>query len=280
MNEESLNRFMEGQKFYKMSGAGNDFIVLDNRDQKLAEDMKPEFSRRVCRRRLSVGADGVLLVEESDKADFKMRHFNADSTEGEMCGNGARCIARFAHLLGIASHNMTIETMSGIVEAVVEDEYVTISLNPVTLVTLDQTITVQETPITVHYLEEGTPGLPHTVIYRDSLTFEGDIEEEGRMIRYHSFFPKGTNVNFCRVVEKDTLLMRTYERGVEGETLACGTGSAAVAAVSHLLGLCGTEVTIKAKGGTLKVTLPDPDLKKMYLSGDARIAYRGSLTSE
>jgi diaminopimelate epimerase len=209
-----------------------------------------------------------------------MRYFNADSTEGEMCGNGARCIARFAHLLGIAPSRMTIETMSGILEAVVEDAYVTISVNPVTLISLHQTITVDGNPLLIHYLEEGTPGLPHTVIYRDDLTFEGDIEDEGRTIRYHSFFPKGTNVNFCRVLEKDTLLNRTYERGVEHETLACGTGSTAVAAVSHLLGLCGTEVTVKAQGGTLKVTLSDPDLQKIYLSGDARITYRGSLTAE
>jgi diaminopimelate epimerase len=280
MNEESLNRFMEEQEFFKMSGAGNDFVVLDNRDENLSEEMKPEFSQRVCRRRMSVGADGVLLVEASERADFKMRYFNADSTEGEMCGNGARCIARFAHLLGIAPSRMTIETMSGILEAVVEDAYVTISVNPVTLISLHQTITVDGNPLLIHYLEEGTPGLPHTVIYRDDLTFEGDIEDEGRTIRYHSFFPKGTNVNFCRVLEKDTLLNRTYERGVEHETLACGTGSTAVAAVSHLLGLCGTEVTVKAQGGTLKVTLSDPDLQKIYLSGDARITYRGSLTAE
>jgi len=271
---------MKGEKFHKMSGAGNDFIVIDNRDQHIPEALKPEFARRVCTRGMSVGADGILLLEDSDKATFRMSHFNADSTEGEMCGNGARCIARFAHLTGVAPNKMTIETLSGMVDAKVEGEQVTIRLNPVTLTSLHQKITVDGSPILVHYLEEGTPGLPHAVVYKDDLTFEGDITEEGRSIRYHPFFPRGTNVNFCRVIQKDEILNRTYERGVEDETLACGTGSAAVAAVSNRLGLCGTEVNIKMKGGTLKVTLSDPDMKNIYLTGDARVVYEASLTGE
>jgi diaminopimelate epimerase len=280
MDNKSLKASMKGIEFYKMSGAGNDFVVIDNRDAHIPEEIKPELARRVCERKISVGADGILLVEESDKATLRMRHFNADSTEGEMCGNGARCFARFAHLIGAAPQNMTIETMSGILEAEVLGESVTIRLNPVTLKNLHQKIKIDGNQLLIHYIEEGTPGLPHTVIYRDSLTFEGDIEEEGRKIRYHDFFPKGTNVNFCTVVGKDTILNRTYERGVEHETLACGTGSAAVAAVSHLLGLCGTEVNIEMKGGRLKVTLSDSDLNKIYLSGDARIVYKASLTDE
>ncbi|MBU7043800.1 MAG: diaminopimelate epimerase [Theionarchaea archaeon] len=280
MDENLLIRMMKGEKFHKMSGAGNDFIVIDNRDQHIPEALKPEFARRVCTRGMSVGADGILLLEDSDKATFRMRHFNADSTEGEMCGNGARCIARFAHLTGVAPNKMTIETLSGMVDAKVEGEQVTIRLNPVTLTSLHQKITVDGSPILVHYLEEGTPGLPHAVVYKDDLTFEGDITEEGRSIRYHPFFPRGTNVNFCRVIQKDEILNRTYERGVEDETLACGTGSAAVAAVSNRLGLCGTEVNIKMKGGTLKVTLSDPDMKNIYLTGDARVVYEASLTGE
>lgn len=280
MNEKSLHENMKGIEFYKMSGAGNDFLVIDNRDAHIPEEIKPEFARIVCERKISVGADGILLVEESDKATLRMRHFNADSTEGEMCGNGARCLARFAHLIGAAPKNMTIETMSGILEAEVHGESATIRLNPVTLKKLHQKIEIDGKNLLIHYIEEGTPGLPHTVIYRDDLTFEGDIEEEGRKIRYHDFFPRGTNVNFCTVIGEDTILNRTYERGVEHETLACGTGSAAVAAVSHLLGLCGTDVNIEMKGGRLRVTLSDSDLNSIFLSGDARIVYKGSLTGE
>lgn len=268
---------IEGITFYKMSGAGNDFLVIDNREGIIPEKEKGDVARRVCRRRLAVGADGILLVEPSQIATFRMRYFNADGTEGEMCGNGARCITRFAFVKGIAGEEMTIESMSGILEARVMGEKATITLNPVTEKELDREITVDGQKIQFDYIEEGTPGLPHSVIFKDDLTEEEDIEEIGRKIRYHKAFQRGTNANFCRVLGKDTILNRTYERGVERETLACGTGSGAAACAVFLHGICGPEIEVKTKGGTLKVTIGDENLQKIYLTGDARIVYEGIL---
>jgi diaminopimelate epimerase len=268
---------IEGIAFFKMSGAGNDFLVIDNREGLIPEKEKGDFARKVCRRRLSVGADGILLVEPSQVATFRMRYFNADGTEGEMCGNGARCITRFTFLKGIAGEEMTIESMSGILEARVMGEQATITLNPVTEKELNKEITVDNQKMCVDYIEEGTPGLPHSVIFKDDLTMEEDIEEIGRRIRHDKAFPRGTNVNFCRVVGKNTILNRTYERGVERETLACGTGSGAAACAVFLHGMCGPEIEVKTKGGTLRITIGDQNLQKIYLTGDARIVYEGIL---
>lgn len=267
----------EGIQFCKMSGAGNDFLVIDNREGLIPEKEKGDFAKSVCRRRLSVGADGILLVEPSQVATFRMRYFNADGTEGEMCGNGARCITRFAYLKGIAGEEMTVESMSGILEAHVSGKQATITLNPVTEKELNKEITVNDRRICVDYIEEGTPGLPHSVIFKDDLTMEEDIEEIGRRIRYDKAFPRGTNVNFCRVVGKNTIMNRTYERGVERETLACGTGSGAAACAVFLHGMCGPEVEVRTKGGTLKITIEDDTLQKIYLTGEARMVYEGIL---
>lgn len=266
-----------GIKFYKMNGAGNDFLVIDNREEIIPEHYKSEFTENVCRRRFSVGADGTLLVEPSEKATFRMRYFNADGSEGEMCGNGARCIARFAFLKGIAEKRMSIETMSGIIEAEIVNSHVRTNVNPVTDKELHKRITVDGDEFCVHYIEEGTPGLPHTVIFKDDLTMEEDIEDVARRIRYHPAFSRGTNVNFCRVKGRDTIVNRTYERGVERETLACGTGSAAAACVVYLLGKCGKNVNVETKGGILEISISDENLKKIYLTGDAVIVYKGTL---
>lgn len=264
-------------EFYKMNGAGNDFVVIDNREDIIPEDYKSEFTENVCRRRVSVGADGILLVEPSEKATFRMRYFNADGSEGEMCGNGARCIARFAFLKGIADKKMSIETMSGIINAEIVNSHAKISVNPVTEKELHKKITVDGNEFSVHYIEEGTPGLPHTVVFKDDLTMEEDIEDVGRKIRYHTAFSRGTNVNFCRVKGRDTIVNRTYERGVERETLACGTGSAAAACVTYLLGKCGKKITVETKGGILEISILDENLKNIYLTGDAQIVYKGVL---
>lgn len=268
---------VEGHKFYKMSGAGNDFLVFDNRDGHIPENEKSAISQKVCRRRFSVGADGIMLVEQSDTADFRMRYFNKDGTEGEMCGNGARCIARYAAVNGIADDDMKIETMSGILEAEVLGEQVKIRLNPVTKKDLDKEIEVDDQNFRTDYFEQGTPGLPHAVIMTDDLTMEEDIEKLGKRIRYCEAFPKGANVNFYTIIGKDTILNRTYERGVEKETLACGTGSAAAGCAVFVHGMGGPEITVKTKGGLLKVTVEDENLQHIYLTGDARIVYEGIL---
>jgi diaminopimelate epimerase len=271
---------VEGVEFYKMSGTGNDFIVIDNRDDKISENHKSEFAASVCKRRLSIGADGILLVENSDKADFKMRYFNADGSEGSMCGNGARCIARYAALKRICETVMKIETLSGTIEAQVEGNYVGIRMNPVTKRVLNKTIDVDGEEIEVQYIELGTPGLPHTVVFERNLTKEEGIEELGRKIRFHEDFPGGTNVNFCNVLGKSRILNRTFERGVEGETLACGTGAVAAACAAFLLRKCSNKVTTETKGGILNVAILDENLQTIFLKGDAHIIYEAAFTGE
>ena len=257
--------------FWKMCAAGNDFVVIDNRAQIVCGDV-PVFAQEVCKRHVSVGADGLLLIELSEKAAFKMRYFNADGTEGEMCGNGARCAARYAFLTGIAGDTADIETVSGTVEAEILGSNVRIKMNPVTKKELHKKVC----GVCMHYLEQGTPGLPHAVVFKEDLTMEEDIEEVGRKIRNFKGFSKGANVNFCRIT-KNTIMNRTYERGVERETLSCGTGAAAVACVAYLLGRCGNEVDVKTRGGVLKVEISGDDLESIYLTGEARVVYTGTL---
>jgi len=267
-------------EFYKMSGAGNDFIVVDNREKKIDEKYKSELAKKICERRISIGADGFLLVELSDKASFKMSFFNRDGSEGEMCGNGARCIARYAFLKGIVDKKMKIETKSGIIEAEILGNNVKLKMNPITKIELNKKINVDGEEIELCYIEEGMPGLPHAVILRKDLNLEEDIEEIGKKIRYHEDFPKGTNVNFSKILGEKVILNRTYERGVERETLACGTGAVATASCAYLLKKCNKEIIVKTKGGILNVTIAGKNLKEIYLIGDARVVYKGKFTDE
>jgi len=271
---------IEKIEFYKMSGAGNDFIVIDNRDNNIDEKYKSEFAKKICKRRLSVGADGVLFIELSNKASFKMSFFNQDGSEGEMCGNGARCIARCAFLKKLVDRKMKIETKSGIIEAEILKDNVKLKMNPITKIELNKKIDIDGKEIELCYVEEGTPGLPHAVILKKDLDLKEDIEKIGKKIRYHKKFPKGTNVNFSKILKENTILNRTYERGVEKETLACGTGAVAVASSLYLLNKCDNEVKIKMKGGTLNVMIADKKLEEIYLTGDARVVYKGKLTKE
>jgi len=267
-------------EFYKMSGAGNDFIVIDNREKRIDEKYKPELAKKICKRRISVGADGLLLVEFSNKASFKMSFFNQDGSEGEMCGNGARCIARYAFLKGIANKKMKIETKSGIIEAEILGNNVKLKMNPITKIELNKKINVDGEEIELCYIEEGAPGLPHAVIFKKNLGFKEDIEMIGKKIRFHKDFPKGTNVNFSKILGKNIILNRTYERGVEKETLACGTGAVATASCAYLLKKCNNEIIVKTKGGILNVTIVGKNIKEIYLIGDARVIYKGKFTDE
>jgi diaminopimelate epimerase len=264
-------------EFYKMSGSGNDFIVIDNREFIISNSIS-DFVKAVCTRRVSVGADGVILLEPSDKYTIKMRYFNADGSEGEMCGNGARCVCRFAFLKEIAGSKMEIETKSGPIKAEIMNGQVKIRLNPFTKKEFNKKIHTETEEISVDYLEQGDPGLPHAVVYKEHLTPKTDIEKIGREIRTHPLFPKGTNVNFF-TIDKGTIFNRTYERGVEAETLCCGTGAASVAAVCYLKGMSGPQIAVKTKGGMLHIAM-STDLSAVYLTGDATMCYRGVLTSE
>lgn len=263
-----------------MAGAGNDFVVVDHRGGGIADPA--DWSRRVCTRGLSVGADGLILVEKSGRASFRMRYFNSDGSLGEFCGNGTRCAARFAVLHSIAGPKMTIETDAGIVSAeVADDGLVTISLPPPQSFREDRSLrlageTVHGSSIVV--------GVPHYVTFPVDDLWSLEIVPAGRAIRMHpDLQPAGANVNFVAVKDPHSIEIRTYERGVEAETLACGSGIVASVSVSALAGKVSSPVSVLTRSGaTLQVwfTLDGRELRDVRLRGDARLVYRGTMTAE
>jgi len=271
---------MEQIAFSKLSGAGNDFVVIDNRKGIVPSDLS-KFIEKICARRISVGADGVLLVENSNVADFKMRYFNSDGGEAETCGNGARCIAKFAYSEGIVkSEKMTFETKAGIYTAEIIGKDVKIKMGDTVDMRLNFPIKLSDGTFTISFANSG---VPHAIFVVDDLE-NVDVVKLGRETRYHKdFSPKGTNVNFIKVRDKNNIDIRTYERGVEDETLACGTGSIASAIVASALKMAESPVTMHTWGGfKLKIyfTNQPNGAKDVYLEGDARIVYKGYLTEE
>jgi diaminopimelate epimerase len=263
--------------FYKMSGSGNDFIIIDNRQSVVPTEDVSGFAVQVCRRKMSVGADGLILLESSDCVDFRWRFYNSDGSVAEMCGNGARCAACFAFLHGIAGEKMRFETLAGIIGAQVEGDRVKIRMtDPCDFVVADELDTGQERVI---YSSVNT-GVPHVVIEVDDLENVA-VTSLGRRIRSHPrFAPAGTNVNFMAPLPNADWAVRTYERGVEDETLACGTGIAAAALVLAVAKSMTSPIRLKARSGTwLKVyfTRETESFKELFLEGDARIVYRGRM---
>ena len=266
--------------FCKMNGAGNDFIVIDHRIPLIPTESMAEFARLVCRRKFSVGADGLFLIEPSDCADFKWRFFNADGSEAEMCGNGARCVARFAFMHGIAGAQMRFETLAGIIEATVAESEVTITMTPAHSFRFDLPVEVVGQPFVVHSVDTG---VPHIVLFVDQLDAI-DVVGMGRLLRHHPLFaPAGTNVNFVEQLDHG-FRIRTYERGVEDETMACGTGVVAGALVAAARGLTdspvemitsgGVALTVEFSGGT------GEKVDRVLLKGPAHLVYRGELAAE
>lgn len=257
--------------FVKMSGSGNDFVVIDNR--KLNIGVTPSWIKKVCHRRFGVGADGVLMVENSQSVDFEMKTFNSDGSECEMCGNGARCIARYAYLKGIASSKMQFETLVGLVEAEIINKKVKVKL-------LDPKDIKLNLKIDTHCIHFVNMGVPHTVLFVDELD-KINVVGLGKGLRLHSYFqPKGTNVNFVEIVNNIQLKVRTYERGVEDETLACGTGSAASACIAALLNRVNSPVYVVTKGGEIIKVSFDKEgtrIKNLYIEGNADIIFEGKL---
>lgn len=268
-------------EFAKMAGGGNDFIVIDNRDEGIADGSM--LALTLCTRRLSVGGDGLILVESSPAADVRMIYFNADGSRGEFCGNGTRCVARFALLNGMAGPAMTIETDSGIVPAAVADDgIVTIAVMSPSGIALDRPLEVANQIVRGSSLRVG---VPHYVIIEDRDDFwSREIRETGRAVRQHpDLRPDGANVNFVRVRSRGSIEVRTYERGVEDETLACGSGVVASVSISALKGLVDSPVRVRTRSGIhFSVSFSrDPDgLSGMKLSGDARVVYRSRLSEE
>ncbi len=283
----NIQNFKYPIPFAKMSGTGNDFIIIDHRNLFIAEEDQSEFARIVCRRKFSVGADGLILIENSETADFRWQFYNGDGSRAEMCGNGARCAARFAFEKNIAPAAMRFDTTAGEIEAFVQDgtgESVKIRLTAPEDLRLNIPVTVGREDHTLHFINTG---VPHTVALVNEA---GDVPvaDWGREIRFHEMFqPAGTNANFVQVISGDTLLVRTYERGVEGETMACGTGAVASALIAALLEQATPPVTVITSGGekliihfSLNGDGNDRQLDLaagIFLEGPAHIIYEGQL---
>lgn len=240
-------------KFTKMEGAGNDFIIINNIDEQIPREAQGKLAKELCHRRFSIGADGIMFVEPPEKdGDFKMAFYNADGTPGEMCGNGARCLARYGYDHCLAGEYQNIETPAGMIEGHRESKNLyTIRLNPPSLIKLNVKVQVENHSYMCDYIELGNPGIPHAVTEADS---EIDMKELGAKIRSHPAFPKGANVNFYKITGRGEIYLMTYERGVEDFTMACGTGAAStVLALKQRGKLRGEEVTVKTPGGQLQI---------------------------
>lgn len=272
--------------FVKMSGTGNDFILIDHREPFIAPEDMADFAAKVCRRKFSAGADGLILIEDSSEADFQWRFFNADGSVAEMCGNGARCAARFAFLQGIAPAQMRFATLAGIIEASVSGKDVAVKMTDPVDLNMDQRITAEGKEYTVHSIDTG---VPHAVLFVDDID-QTDVRILGSHIRHHEIFmPAGSNVNFVQR-RGDAVKVRTYERGVEDETLACGTGAAASAIIAALLGQAVSPVDIITSGGDCLTILfdlkeakgsgTDDTVSHVFLKGPAHIIYSGELNAE
>lgn len=274
--------------FTKMTGSGNDFIIIDNRDRHIDPERYQPLARLACRRKLSVGADGIIFIETDSEVDFKWSFFNADGSAAEMCGNGARCAARFVRVHNIVEQDrMAFRTMAGIIEATIRGEKVKIRMTPPHGFETDVLVQAADRSFQVHSINTG---VPHVVCLVDdaSALEEVDVFNWGRVLRNHPRFqPAGTNVNFIALQDNHRLLIRTYERGVEDETLACGTGSIASALVAAARGLAASPVEVLTRSGeTLTIHFEqDPGAEKgrfteVYLEGDAKVVYEGELWDE
>jgi diaminopimelate epimerase len=266
-------------RFHKMNGAGNDFVMLDNRDLSLS--LSKDQIERLCDRHRGVGADGLLMVEPATEGgDFKMRYYNADGGEAEMCGNGARCFGRYVNFLhGDSLTKIRFETLAGMISAEFEDSRVRINMSAPHNLKLNESLPVTDSQLTVHSINTG---VPHAVVFVDDLSTV-DVRGWGAALRYHEAFkPKGTNANFVKVIAPDSIQIRTYERGVEDETLACGTGMVACALIHHELTGAPSPISVKVQGGdTLRIGFREtaPHVyEDVTLFGPADFAFEGSVT--
>ncbi|MFT5466025.1 MAG: diaminopimelate epimerase [Verrucomicrobiales bacterium] len=264
-------------EFTKMNGAGNDFVVLDNRD--LRYQLSTAQIERLCNRQRGIGADGLLAVEPAENgADFRMRYYNADGGEAEMCGNGARCFANFlTEISANAKESVTFETIAGVIEASYPAGNVRIQLSDPFDQKMGQDLEVLSQQLLVHSINTG---VPHACAVVDDVA-KADIVGIGRALRFHEAFqPSGTNANLFEVKAPDEITLRTYERGVENETLACGTGMVASAIVHHELTGATTPIKVNVQGGDQLIVEFDktPDgYRNVYLTGPADFTFSGTI---
>ena len=264
-------------EFTKMSGAGNDFVLLDNRSRQIK--LTREQVVRLCHRQKGVGADGVMLLIPcaSGQADWAWEFFNSDGSVAEMCGNGARCFARFVQRLTGASGPVTFETIAGVITAELHGERVTVNLTQPTDWRLDQQVNVTTGTLSVHCVNTG---VPHAVIFvPDADT--AMVQRLGAEVRHHQqFSPKGTNVNFVQALGPGFIRVRTYERGVEGETLACGTGVTASALVASQVHRFPSPIKVQVQSGDeLEVSFQEADgvFSDVRLTGPAEFVFEGRI---
>ena len=274
-------------KFWKMNGAGNDFIVIDNRDGAVDAAQWARIARTLCERHLSVGADGLMVVERpTSGGDYRMLFLNSDGSIGEMCGNGARCICRYGYENGLAGDVQRVETTAGLVTGWrVDKRMYRIRLNDPCNLRLDGKALIDGTAWDYAYVELGNPGIPHAVVPVENLRdFDTErLRELGRRLRYYPEFPKGANVNFYEIIGPDHIYERTYERGVEDFTYACGTGTGSVVTVLTLLGkVSGHQVRADMTGGQLTVDVEreGDQVTNLYLTGPTNIVCKGEITDE
>ncbi len=268
---------MKKVPFYKMQGSGNDFILIDGRRGVLKGKSLRNLAVTVCDRHYSVGADGLIVIVPSRKADFKWRFFNADGSEAEMCGNGARCAARFAHIKKIAGRKLSFETLAGLIRADIKKATVRVQLTGADGLRTNINIAQDGRERIGHFINTG---VPHLVYFSTSLDSE-DVTGEGRKTRYHDLFkPAGTNVNFIQVIGTRSIRIRTYERGVEEETLACGTGAVAGALIAGNLGMVSSPAHVTTKSGEKLVVSfkqQGQTFSDLHLEGSVGVICEGNL---
>ncbi len=263
-------------RFTKMNGAGNDFVMIDNRagDVRLSR----EQIAHICDRHRGVGADGILLIEEAENgADFRMRYYNADGGEAEMCGNGARCFARFATKVAKAGEKISFETPAGVIGAQLQGDLVRLNMSDPTDLKLNLPLEIEGEDVTVHYINSG---VPHVVVPVSRVDMV-HVRERGASIRRHKkFSPKGANVNFLEKRDKRKIAIRTFERGVEDETLACGTGVVASALIFATTENIDGPIRVLVRGGSeLEVDFDkiDNQFRNVTLTGPAEFVFEGEI---
>jgi diaminopimelate epimerase len=269
----------KGIPFSKLNGSGNDFLLIDNRHGAMDGIDRPAFAARVCDRSRSIGADGVILIEPSRKADFRWDFYNADGSRAEMCGNGGRCAARYAVARRIAGRETSFETIAGIIHATVRGRRVKLQMTRPSGLAVDRSLTLGGRRYTYSFLNTG---VPHAVLFVPDVS-KADVTGVGRGIRTHrKFAPRGTNVNFAQARD-GALWVRTYERGVEAETLACGTGAVASGILAALHGLAAPPVPVRTSGGELLTIHFDAgrkDFGEVFLEGDTSWSCDGRILEE
>jgi diaminopimelate epimerase len=265
--------------FVKMSGAGNDFMMIDNRGQMLRDGEAAGLARAACPRRTSAGADGLILIEKASQPglDYRMRIFNADGSEAEMCGNGSRCAAVFARLLGAAGEAQKVETLAGSLNATAASDGLSakVQLSPPSKLEINKNAAVSGRKCDLFFINTG---VPHAIQFVADVS-KVDVKTDGACIRYHELFkPKGANADFVQVLSPGAISLRTYERGVEDETFACGTGAAAAALVTHLVHGHASPIKVKTAGNctlTIHFARQGDSLERPFLEGPVATIYKG-----